>query len=143
MKILLVNHGNADSWGGGDGVQIRETAKRLQQRGHEVTIQNSNQPEVGGADLVHIFNSRVQHAFPHQLAACRAANKPVVVSPIWMNLGRALWGSRGALPLLQKAVQEGEQAAARELELLRQRKLVVCMDQGNLEAHGCGSYNAA
>jgi len=142
MKVLLVNHGSADSWGGGDGVQIRETAKRLQQRGHQVTIQNSNQPEVGDADLVHVFNSRVQAAFPSQLASCKRAGKPVVVSPIWINLGRALWGSRGALPVLQKAIQQGEGTAAREFELLRTRKLVVTMDEGNLEAHGCGSYNA-
>ena len=25
MRILLVNHGSAGEWGGGDGVQIRET----------------------------------------------------------------------------------------------------------------------
>ena len=27
MRILLVNHGTAGEWGGGDGVQIRERAK--------------------------------------------------------------------------------------------------------------------
>lgn len=142
MKILLVNHGSADSWGGGDGVQIRETAKRLQQRGHEVTIQNSNNPTVDDADVVHVFNSRVQSAFPNQLANCKHAGKPVVVSPIWINLGRALWGSRGTLPVLKKAIEEGEGNASREFELLRTRKLVVTMDEGNLEAHGYGSYNA-
>jgi glycosyltransferase involved in cell wall biosynthesis len=142
MKILLVNHGAADQWGGGDSVQIRETAVRLHQRGHQVRIVNSDRPETGDADLVHIFNSRVQHAFPSQLAACQTAGKPVVVSPIWINLGRALWGSRGALPILEKAVREGEAAAERELELFRQRKLVVAMAEGNLEAHGYGSFGA-
>ncbi len=142
MRILLVNHGSADTWGGGDGVQIRETAKRLEQRGHHVQLQNSDQPDVSGADLVHIFNSRVPHAFPSQLAACKAAGKPVVVSPIWINLGRALWGSRGALPVLQKAVQEGEASAARELTLLEKRRLVVAMPEGNLEWHGAGSFHA-
>ena len=124
-------------------MQIRETAKRLKQRGHDVEIQNSNRPEVGNADLVHVFNSRVQAAFPSQMATCQASGRPVVVSPIWINLGKALWGSRGALPVLRKAVQEGEARASHELELLRSRKLVVGMEEGGvLEAHGFGTYNA-
>lgn len=142
MKILLVNHGSAANWGGGDGVQIRETAKRLLQRGHEVVVKNSDRPDVEDADLVHLFNSRVQHAFPQQLGACRNHSKPVIVSPIWINLGRALWGSRGSLAVLEKAVQEGEAAAARELQLLAERKLVVVMPEGTLEAHGQGTYAA-
>ena len=44
MRILLVNHGSAGEWGGGDGVQIRETGKRLQQRGHDVVGVNADQP---------------------------------------------------------------------------------------------------
>ena len=129
--------------GGGDSVQINETAKRLRQRGHDVNIENSNQPVVCDADIVHIFNSRVETAFPSQIATCRAHGKPIVVSPIWINLGKALWGSRGALPVLRKAVEKGEAGAAHELELLRRRKLVVRMeDGGELEAHGSGSYNS-
>lgn len=142
MKILLVNHGNASSWGGGDGVQIRETAKRLQQRGHQVSVQNSNQPDARDVDIVHIFNCRVQNAFPSQLAACQYAGKPTVISPIWVNLGKALWGSRGALAVLQKAVREGENSAKHQFELMRERKLVVTMDEGCLEASGHGSYNS-
>ena len=52
MRILLVNHGSAGEWGGGDGVQIRETGKRLQQRGHEGGRQH--QPDCRGFDLVHL-----------------------------------------------------------------------------------------
>ena len=37
---------------GGDGVQMRETAKRLAQRGHQVVAVNSDRPEVAGFDLV-------------------------------------------------------------------------------------------
>ncbi len=141
MNILLVNHGSADSWGGGDGVQIRETAKRLQHRGHTVAIQNSNQPDSRGADLVHIFNCRVQNAFPSQMASCQAARKPIVVSPIWINLGKALWGSRAALPVLQKAVQEGEHAASHQLRLLKERELIVVLPEGNLDASGNGGIH--
>ena len=55
MKVSLVNHGTAGEWGGGDSVQIRETAKRLLQRGYEVDIQNSDRPDINKADIVHIL----------------------------------------------------------------------------------------
>ena len=38
--IVFVNHGTAGEWGGGDSVQIKKTAEKLRQRGHEVIIQN-------------------------------------------------------------------------------------------------------
>ncbi len=141
MRIVLVNHGKASEWGGGDGVQIRETARRLIQRGHQVSLQNSDRPAVGDADLVHIFNCRVHQSFVQQMATCQAAGKPVVVSPIWISIGRALWGSRGSFGVLSKAVREGEAAAKQELELLRRRELLVALDQGNLSANGSGSYD--
>jgi glycosyltransferase involved in cell wall biosynthesis len=141
MRIVLVNHGTASEWGGGDGVQIRETARRLEQRGHIVSIQNSNRPEVADADLVHIFNCRVHEAFLQQMATCQAAGKPVVVSPIWISIGRALWGSRGTFGVLSKAIREGEQAAKLDLERLRRRELVVALEQGQLHASGTGSYD--
>ena len=64
MRILLVNHGTAGEWGGGDGVQIRETAKRLAQRGHHVQAVNADQPDARGFDLVHLFNCRVEEFIP-------------------------------------------------------------------------------
>ena len=141
MRIVLVNHGTASDWGGGDSVQIRETARRLIQRGHEVSVQNSDRPEVGDADLVHIFNCRVHHSFIQQIATCQAAGKPVVVSPIWISVDRALWGSRGSFAVLGKAARDGEAATVQELELLRRRELVVQLDQGSLTANGSGSYD--
>ena len=90
MKVVMVNHGTADQWGGGDSVQIKETAKRLIQRGYEVDIQNNDRPEVSDADIVHIFNCRVHSSFVQQIATCQANGKKVVVSPIWISLGRAI-----------------------------------------------------
>ena len=112
MRILLVNHGSAGEWGGGDGVQIRETGKRLQQRGHDVVGVNADQPDCRGFDLVHIFNCRIEGSFHQQMASCKAAGIPVVVSPIWISLARALWGSRGSTAVLTQAVQQGESTAA-------------------------------
>ena len=111
MRIALVNHGTAGDWGGGDSVQIRETARRLVQRGHQVSIQNSDRPDVADVDLVHIFNCRVPDSFRQQMATCQRAGKPVVVSPIWISIGRALWGSRGSASLLEQAVNQGADAA--------------------------------
>jgi len=141
VRIVLVNHGTASEWGGGDGVQIRETARRLRQRGHAVSVQNSDRPEVADADIVHIFNCRVHQAFVQQMATCQAAGKPVVISPIWISIGRALWGSRGTFGLLKKAIIEGADKARAELELLQRRELVVALDQGCLNADGTGSYD--
>jgi glycosyltransferase involved in cell wall biosynthesis len=141
VHIVLVNHGTASEWGGGDGVQISETARHLAQRGHSVSIQNNDRPDVADADLVHIFNCRVHNSFIQQMATCQAAGKPVVVSPIWISIGRALWGSRGTFGVLSKAVREGEHAARQDLDQLRQRQLVVSLDLGTLDATGQGTYN--
>ena len=138
MRILLVNHGSAGEWGGGDGVQIRETAKRLQQRGHDVVGVNADQPDCSGFDLVHVFNCRVEGSFHQQMASCKAAGVPVVVSPIWISLARALWGSRGSTGVLRKAVEQGEVVAEPLLEQLRKRELVVQLEHGPVNAEGNG-----
>lgn len=142
MRILLVNHGTAGEWGGGDGVQLRETGKRLQLRGHEVVAVNADQPDVKGFDLVHIFNCRVEGSFHQQMASCLAAGVPVVVSPIWISLARALWGSRGTMGVLKSAVEQGASSAAPMLEQLRKRELVVQLQHGpvNAEGHGEGCW---
>ena len=140
MRILLVNHGSAGEWGGGDGVQIRETGKRLQQRGHEVVGVNADQPDCRGFDLVHIFNCRVEGSFHQQMASCKAVGVPVVVSPIWISLARALWGSRGSTGVLTKAVRQGEATARPLLDQLRERELLVELEQGPLNAEGQGDH---
>ena len=138
MRILLVNHGSAGEWGGGDSVQIRETGKRLQQRGHEVVAVNADQPDCRGFDLVHLFNCRVEGSFHQQMASCKSAGIPVVVSPIWISLARALWGSRGSTAVLTHAVQKGEEASKSLLEQFRKREMVVQMQHGPVNAEGHG-----
>jgi len=138
MRVLLVNHGTAGDWGGGDGVQMRETGKRLHQRGHEVVAVNADRPDVVGFDIVHIFNCRIQASFEQQIECCKDAGVPVVVSPIWISLARALWGSRGSVAVLKQAVAEGEQKAAGLLEQLKERELEVQLPQGIANAEGRG-----
>ena len=139
MRILLVNHGTAGEWGGGDGVQIRETAKRLAQRGHHVEAINADQPDTRGFDLVHIFNCRVEGSFRQQVASCKESGVPVVVSPIWISLAKAMWGSRGTMSVLQQAVDGAPTATVNSLlNKLRNRELVVNLPQGPVNAGGYG-----
>ena len=93
-RVLLVNHGRAGDFKGGDSVQINETGKRLSQRGWDVSHVQEDQPNPQGCDLVHIFNSRCVDSLKQQLACCKAAKVPVVLSPIWITIPRAIWGSR-------------------------------------------------
>ena len=138
MRVLLVNHGTAGDWGGGDGVQMRETGKRLHQRGHDVVAINADRPDVRGFDIVHVFNCRIESSFQQQIACCKEARVPVVVSPIWISLARALWGSRGTVAVLRQAVAEGEQKAAVLLKQLKERELEVQLPQGMANAEGRG-----
>ncbi|MCP9775651.1 glycosyltransferase family 4 protein [Cyanobium sp. WAJ14-Wanaka] len=141
MRILLVNHGTAGDWGGGDGVQMRETGKRLMQRGHSVELINADRFNPAGFDLVHIFNCRVHQSFEQQLLSCHQAQMPVVVSPIWVSIARALWGSRGSVGLLEKAAEEGAGAAQPLLDQLRERRLTVMLPNGHIQASGDGSWD--
>ena len=138
MKILLVNHGSADEWGGGDGVQIRETAKRLRQRGHEVAEINSDKPNAESFDIVHIFNCRVTSSLRQQVAACKSTHTPIVLSPIWINIKRAFWGSRGANSVLQELINKRDMASLQLLNSLKNRKLEVHTEEGKIDANGHG-----
>lgn len=141
MRIVLVNHGTAGDWGGGDSVQISETAKRLMRRGHVVSVQNNDSPNVKNADLVHIFNSRVYNSFKKQVAVCHAEGIPIVVSPIWISIGRALWGSRATFNILRKGTEEGEDKIQKEMEQLRTRDLIIELENGTINADGKGTYD--
>ena len=88
MRIVFVNHGTAGEWGGGDSVQIKKTAEKLIQRGHEVIIQNKDRPDIKTADLVHIFNCRVFPSFKEQIATCQAAE-----NQLWFSNLDKYWKS--------------------------------------------------
>ena len=124
VKILLVNHGSAGDFRGGDAAQIRHTARWLERFGHRVVAEQTNQPDCRGFDLVHVFNCRHADAFAAQVDAARQQGLPVVVSPIWIPLGEALWGSRTAMAVLQGAVNNPASASG-PFDYLRQRSMVL------------------
>lgn len=127
LRILLVNHGLAAEMMGGDGVQIEATAAGLRHRNHQVRVAYSNQPDTTGVDLVHIFNARTDQALAGQLAAARLADLPVVVSPIWISLTQARWGSLAARGVLEK-LQHDPTIGERLLKQLIARTLAVIFD---------------
>ena len=122
MNILLLNHEKAGDFRGGDAVQIRHTAHWLQRLGHRVQVMQTNRPECTGFDLVHVFNCRHVDACAEQVAMARQSGVRVVISPIWISLGEALWGSRTAMSVLTQAVKDPAQAP-QLLELLRNRNM--------------------
>ncbi len=138
MRILMVNHGVAASFKGGDSVQINETTQRLYQRGHEVAITNNDQPNTEGFDLVHIFNCRQVSSFKKQLDSCNNSNVPVVVSPIWISIPRAFWGSRTTFSAIQDAFETGN-TNHQSLQQLKERKLVL--DEGGELFYSHGKAN--
>lgn len=141
MKIALINHGTAADWGGGDSVQIKELGKRLTAWGHDVSYINSDTPDVAGFDIAHIFNCRIHTSFTRQIRSCRRSGvKRIVVTPIWISIGRALWGSRGTFMALSKIVDSGGFKGIHELKMIRERKGEVSLDGGRLDSAGNGTY---
>ena len=128
MKILLLNHEQAGEFRGGDAVQIRHTAHWLRRFGHHVEVQQTNSPVCSGFDLVHVFNCRHPDAFRGQMQAALQQGMPVVVSPIWISLSEALWGSRTAMAVLKEILRDPAQEAG-QLEHLRHRTMVLCLGE--------------
>jgi glycosyltransferase involved in cell wall biosynthesis len=129
LRVLLLNHGRASELMGGDGVQIAATAEGLRRRGHQVRVALSNQPDTSDVDLVHIFNARTDLALAGQMMAARQASLPIVVSPIWISLNQARWGSIAARAVLEK-FQHDPATGERLLDQLISRRLIVkCNDE--------------
>ncbi|MBM5796885.1 MAG: glycosyltransferase family 4 protein [Cyanobacteria bacterium K_Offshore_0m_m2_072] len=128
--VLLLNHADAAGFQGGDGLQMQQTALWLRRWGVEVGLQNSDQPDLAGVDLVHVFNCRHLHHFAPQVRAIAEAGIPFVVSPIWIPLAEALWGSRCAEAVLKAIVAQPAEAAAMLHKLKRRAFTVVLEGQG-------------
>ena len=126
-------------FGGGDGTQIRNTAQQLRAVGHDVSMVNSDEPDVRGFDIAHIFNCRVVESFIKQMNCCLQAGIPTVVSPIWINIPKALWGSRGTMGVLVALQNEIKPDHLANLERLKTQELVVSLPEGTVDAKGSGS----
>ena len=92
-----------------------------------------------GFDLVHLFNCRVEGSFQQQVASCKQAGVPVVVSPIWISLAKAP-GGVGTMSVLQQAIDGAPPTTVDSLlKKLRNRELVVRLPKGSVNAEGYGA----
>ncbi len=128
MKILLVNHADSSKYKGGDSLQLEKIGVILSKRGHKVLGAYQNKPDVSGFDLVHIFNCRQIDSFKSQIEACKAADIKIVVSPIWISLSNAFWGSRASLKVLKLAVNKDPKASL-AFELFKNREYILEIDK--------------
>ena len=115
---------------------MRETGKRLHQRGHEVVAINSDRPNVRGFDIVHVFNCRIETRSSNRSPVAKKPGASCGLS--YLDLaGSSTWGSRGTVAVLRQAVAEVKKAAVL-LKQLKERELEVELPQGIANAEGRG-----
>jgi glycosyltransferase involved in cell wall biosynthesis len=82
MKIIMLGRIGLLEVGGGDKVQVENTAKELRKLGVEVDISTDLNADLTKYDLVHIFQlDWYAEAYLHAKNA-KSCNKPIVLSPI-------------------------------------------------------------
>jgi glycosyltransferase involved in cell wall biosynthesis len=94
LKVLMVNTPQSVKFKGGDTTQIVKTAEALRKMGAEVGESVEAEPDATGYDVAHVFNLRTIAVTPQQVASLRRYGVPVVMSPIYLDPGRALWANR-------------------------------------------------
>ncbi|MBI2945778.1 MAG: glycosyltransferase [Candidatus Wallbacteria bacterium] len=91
--ILLAGRFDAFEKQGGDTVQMLETAAALVRRGRVARVTTELEPQLGGVELMHLFNWTRIGETAHRLALARRAGVPCVVTPIHQEL--AEYDARG------------------------------------------------
>jgi hypothetical protein len=93
MRVLLINTPQSPKLRGGDTVQMEKTAEALRELKIEVKISTAAEPDARGFDIAHVFNLRTIDATERQVAALARHGVPIVMSPIYLDISQALWGS--------------------------------------------------
>lgn len=123
MRVLMVNHPEAESYRGGDLTQMRQSAAALRSFGVQVEESFSPTPNAAGFDLAHVFNLRTIAVTPGQVAHLKRQGIPVVLSPIYLNPSIALWGARAVQGIFQD--DPPPEVLAQRLASLRDRSMRV------------------
>jgi glycosyltransferase involved in cell wall biosynthesis len=121
MKILQVNWPGAPRFRGGDLSHMRNSAAALRAIGFTVAESFDAEPDATGYDLVHVFNVRTVQVTPGQMAHVKKQNKPIVLSPIYVNPSLALWALQ-VIPTIFRTAKTVRELAMR-LEELRTHQL--------------------
>lgn len=86
MRTLIIVRPNAATRPGGDLVHAQRTAEALRRLDVHVDILPSATPDASGYDVAHVFGIFEPDLAATQLDALRQQGKPVVLSPIWLDL---------------------------------------------------------
>ena len=73
--------------------------------------------------------------------SCKAGKVPVILSPIWINIPRAIWGSRCTHQALSQVVSVGKPEGHPLLEQLRLRNMVLQDDKVGVQLTAEGNHN--
>ncbi|MEX2142601.1 MAG: glycosyltransferase family 4 protein [Pirellulales bacterium] len=134
MKVLMVNTPQSPKLKGGDTLQMVKTAEALVQLGVEVVISTHAEPDGRGFDVAHVFNLRTIDATERQVAALARYDVPIVMSPIYLEISQALWGSTAVAQIFSEPRSESELAEL--LEKLKLRTLDLQQPVG-VQASAC------
>ena len=116
MKALLVVRPDAATRPGGDLVHAEHARDALRAQGVEAELVATETPQARGFDVAHVFGVFQPETAARQIDAVRAANVPLALSPIWLDL-RALFATA---PQIERALAQ-RSAAAVERRLARVR----------------------
>jgi hypothetical protein len=72
---------------------MEKTAETLRELGVEAMVSTAPEPDARGFDIAHVFNLRTIDATERQVAALARQGIPIVMSPIYLDISQALWGS--------------------------------------------------
>lgn len=124
LRVLLALHApEIVTPTGGPSIRVRRMQDALASFGVQADLATTELPDVSGYDLVHAFNVWEPESARRQLAHFRASGRPVVFSPILLDLFEGLWAQRAMLPVLRSG--RGPQYIEAELDKLQQTPMDV------------------
>jgi glycosyltransferase involved in cell wall biosynthesis len=128
MKVLMINTPASVNYKGGDSTQLFQTAAELKKLGIEVGTSFELKPDATGYDIAHIFNLRTLDATQVQVEHLKSQGTPIVMSPIYLNPSKALWGTK----LIENifAQKPSEEQLKQNLDGLKNGVLRVATAQG-------------
>ncbi|HEY5094314.1 MAG TPA: glycosyltransferase family 4 protein [Candidatus Eremiobacteraceae bacterium] len=103
LRILFVLRPDASARHGGDVLQAANTAAGLRQLGVDVGVVESKTPDARGYDMVHIFGMFEPEICAAQFDACRRADVPIGLSPIWISRREFFYRAPACERVIQKA----------------------------------------
>lgn len=94
MRALYVNGADSaiQAGGGGDSVQMRETAACLRQLGVEVELATEDYPSCAGFDVLHLFNVEMSSSAVAKFRYLKSSGLPILVSPIFWDQWEFTYG---------------------------------------------------